>query len=321
MKKTAGFGGLFFWGPSGHGGMGVTAMHGSAPDIFDRPVFPESNPGPFPFPDGPDLTVQYAMTSQREHTPALPTVDDALLALKRMANPAKARLLSGFFKTGPGQYGEGDVFLGITMPRIRSLLPRFSAMPLVDIRILIQRPEHEARMLAVLLVVRRTHRADPALLEDLLSFYISVKKGINNWDLIDLSAPQVVGAALYKGSRALLTELSASKNMWDRRIAILATFYFIRQGEFEPTLKLATKYLDDPEDLMHKATGWMLREVGKRSEPTLRRFLEAHGNRLPRTALRYAIEHYSPAERKRWLEVTKHGSPARKKGRPTKSGK
>lgn len=234
-----------------------------------------------------------------------PTAAEARAALRRLARPAKAKLLQGFFKTGPGEYGEGDVFLGVTMPQIRSLTAKLQGMPLPEIRALLRSGIHEERMLALLLAVRRYEKGAEAERLAVFRFYLAHTRWVNNWDLVDLSAHLIVGPQIFEGDRELLSRLCASKNLWERRIAMLSTFHFIRKGRFNETLTLAEALLDDPEDLMHKASGWMLRELGKRDASALRAFLSRHGARMPRTMLRYAIEKFTPAERKKWLDSTR----------------
>jgi len=230
------------------------------------------------------------------------TAEELRLALARLASPARAKSSAGFFKTGPGQYGEGDRFLGVTVPQQRALVRRF-ALPLAECVALLQGGAHEERLTALCFLVRLFERARSAPeREAVVEAYLANLRWVNNWDLVDSSAPQILGAWLQDKSRALLHRLARSPVLWERRVAILATFHFIYQGESAETLALAAKLLGDPEDLLHKAVGWMLREVGKRvSLADLRGFLSQHAARMPRTALRYAIERLPAAERKRWL--------------------
>jgi 3-methyladenine DNA glycosylase AlkD len=233
-------------------------------------------------------------------------------ALRAMADPAKARVLAGFFKTGPGQYGEGDRFLGVTVPQLRSLLPHGRGLALAQLSPLLASAWHEERVLGALLLAERAKRCqgqrDLAGLEACARHYLANRAGINNWDLVDLSAPAVVGAWLHESpaERGRLRALASSARLWDRRIAVLATFHFIQRGDPGPALGLCRSLLSDPEDLMHKACGWMLREAGKRcGQACLRGFLSAHGRAMPRTMLRYSIERLPAAERKAWLEKTR----------------
>jgi 3-methyladenine DNA glycosylase AlkD len=231
-------------------------------------------------------------------------------ALKALANPAKAIILQRFFKTGPGQYGEGDVFIGVTVPQIRSLVKQFRSDSFEAIEKLMASKIHEERALGVFMLVDAAKQAakakDAKKAKACHDFYLSHLEGINNWDLVDLSAQHVVGAWLFDKDRSVLTKLARSKNMWHRRVAVLSSFYFIYQGDYADTLKLCEMLLEDPQDLSHKATGWMLREVGKRGGlKELKSFLEKHGKRMPRTMLRYAIERFAEGERKAWLEKTR----------------
>jgi 3-methyladenine DNA glycosylase AlkD len=225
--------------------------------------------------------------------------------LRKKVGAKKARDLSWFFKTGPGEYGEGDKFLGVVIPDIRSAINDCHDIDFKELSKLLSSPFHEERMAGALILVNNFTKADVAEREKIYKFYIKNIRRINNWDLVDLSAPTVVGGYLLKRSskdaRKVLTKLSNSKNMWERRIAILATFSFIKEGKFDESLRLAKKYLADKEDLMHKATGWMLREVGKRDQETEKKFLEKYAPTMPRTMLRYAIEKFSTAERKYFM--------------------
>ena len=221
--------------------------------------------------------------------------------LRQFASKEKAKLLQGFFKTGPGQYGEGDIFLGVMVPNIRRTVKEFGDAPLVEILKLLRSPFHEERLLALLLLVRKFERGDDGVRKRVYTLYLKNTKYINNWDLVDLSAPKIVGPYLEAGSRSLLYRFVKSRNLWERRIAILATSHFIRQSDFVDVLALAEALLDDDHDLMHKAVGWMLREVGKKDVAVLEGFLRKHYGRMPRTALRYAIERFPEAKRKKYL--------------------
>jgi 3-methyladenine DNA glycosylase AlkD len=229
------------------------------------------------------------------------TVSAVRRRLQEAGNPEDAVFLQRFFKTGAGQYGEGDHFLGIRVPMTRTLAREFADLPISDIEKLLHDKWHEARLLALVLLVNRYERSDAAGKETLFRCYLANTDRINNWDLVDLSAPGIVGAHLETRSRALLDKLAKSKSLWERRIAIVATYRFIRRGEFDDTLRIATTLLGDSHDLIHKAVGWMLREVGKRDERVLDEFLDEHAPEMPRTALRYSIERMSPAKRKRYM--------------------
>ena len=222
-------------------------------------------------------------------------------ALAQLANPEDAQFLKRFFKTGPGQYGAGDVFLGIRVPATRTLVRRFRDLPLAEVIKLLHAAEHEARLLALLIMVDQYKRGSADQRIALFDAYLANTRYVNNWDLVDSSAHFIVGAQLQTGDRDLLDRLARSPLIWERRIAMVATFHFIRQSDFGDALRIAEILLDDSEDLMHKAVGWMLREVGKKDRAALDRFLHTHHKALPRTALRYAIEKHPEHERKAWL--------------------
>lgn len=220
--------------------------------------------------------------------------------LRSLASPDTARILQGFFKTGPGQYGEGDEFLGIKVPVIRAVAKEFPDVGLDTAVDLLHSCFHEERLLALLFLVRYfasgTHERQSAY-----QAYLANTAWINNWDLVDLSAPHVVGAYLADQARTPLYQLVRSHSLWERRIAMVATLNFIRRNDFDDTLLLAKHLLNDREDLMHKACGWMLREVGKRDQTRLEAFLDQHGPAMPRTMLRYAIERFPKTLRQAYL--------------------
>ncbi|MDD5210464.1 MAG: DNA alkylation repair protein [Elusimicrobiales bacterium] len=221
---------------------------------------------------------------------------------KKAADPSRARLLAGYFKTGKGEYAEGDRFLGLTVPAVRGLAKKYRSLPLADAKALLLSPWHEERVCALMLLEERFDKGTAAERKDIYDFYAGHTRFINNWDLVDMSAPGIVGGWLKARSRKPLYRLAGSKLLWERRIAILACFSFIKDGESADALALARRLLGDRHDLMHKAVGWMLREVGKRcSEKILLDFLKANYARLPRTTLRYAIEKFPAAERKALL--------------------
>lgn len=224
------------------------------------------------------------------------TAQDVRAALAEVADPARAAHSARFFKTGPGQYGEGDVFLGATVPQVRAVVKRFRRLGFDEIDALLDDPEHEHRLAGVLLLVEASRR-DPERAAQ--RYLAAVRRGrVNNWDLVDASAEHVLGGWLADRDRSLLDELAASPSLWERRVAVLTTFHFIKRGDASRTLALAERLLGDRDDLMHKAVGWMLREVGKRvSRDELRRFLDAHAARMPRTMLSYATEHLPAGER------------------------
>jgi 3-methyladenine DNA glycosylase AlkD len=221
--------------------------------------------------------------------------------LQEVGDPDDAVFLQRFFKTAPGQYGAGDHFLGIRVPATRKLSREFADLPLVDLEKLLHDKWHEARLLALVIMVNRFERGTPAERAEIFRTYLANTDRVNNWDLVDLSAPGVVGAHLETRSRAVLDKLAKSKSLWERRIAIVSTYWFIRRKDFGDTLRISTALLGDSHDLIHKAVGWMLREVGKRDESVLDAFLDRHAGSMPRTALRYSIERMTPAKRKRYM--------------------
>ncbi len=221
--------------------------------------------------------------------------------LRKMGDREDARFLQGFFKTGPGQYGEGDIFLGIRVPAVRKLAKEYQKLSPENILPLLKSPYHEVRLFALIFLVNTFAKADETTQKKIYDLYLANTRYINNWDLVDLSAPNIVGAFLFTKSRKPLYQLSRSKSLWERRIAILATFYFIKNNQFADALKIAGILLKDKEDLIHKAVGWMLREVGKRDVKHLEEFLKKHCRVMPRTMLRYAIEKFTPARRKMFL--------------------
>jgi len=218
--------------------------------------------------------------------------------LRASADPERARNLAWFFKTGKGQYGYGDRFIGLTVPTVRRIAHRYVHLPLTDVATLLASPIHEHRFAALEILVAQYEREKSKAIFD---FYLKHTKFVNNWDLVDTSAPYIVGEHLLKRPRKVLYRLAKSKNLWERRIAIVSTFSFIKAGEIDDTFAIAKLLLDDDHDLIHKAVGWALREAGKQSKPELLRFLKANYAKLPRTTLRYAIERFPAAERKRLL--------------------
>ena len=222
--------------------------------------------------------------------------------LAAVSSPAKAAVLQRFFKTGPGQYGEGDVFIGVVVPEQRKIAKRHAAsLPLEGIAKLLASEVHEERLTGLLILVSKYQKAAVAHRAEIAAFYQRSLPRINNWDLVDLSAPQILGAWLLDKDKAPLYSLAQSPHLWSRRVAIVATHSFIRAGEFADTLAIAELLLKDRDDLIHKAVGWMLREVGKRSESVLESFLAKRAAVMPRTALRYAIERLAPEKRRTYL--------------------
>ena len=227
--------------------------------------------------------------------------------LDGLSNVARAESASGFFKTGPGQYGEGDRFRGISVPPLRALAREFPGTPLTEILKLLKSPLHEDRLLALFLLNGAFARGAEPARRKIYTHYLASSRWINNWDLVDSSAEHIVGAWLFERSRRPLRTLARSANLWQRRIAIIATFHFIRRNDFDETLAIAKMLLDDREDLIHKAVGWMLREVGKRSQKHEEAFLKLHAGRMPRTMLRYAIERFPAPLRTRYMKMKRTG--------------
>ncbi len=224
--------------------------------------------------------------------------------LRQFATEEKARILQRFFKTGPGEYGEGDIFLGVVVPDIRKVAREFQGVSLGEIEALLSSTVHEERLLALLMLVHAYANGDDTLKKKSYRLYLKNTKYINNWDLVDLTAPNIVGAYLSNKSRKPLYALARSKDLWKRRIAILATFHFIKRDDFHDTLGISRILLADEHDLLHKAVGWMLREIGKRDLPAEERFLKPHYRNMPRTMLRYAIERFPEAKRLKYLKGT-----------------
>ncbi len=224
--------------------------------------------------------------------------------LAALGDPDAAAFAQRFFKTGPGEYAEGDRFMGIRVPAVRALAREFKALPEADALALLQSPLHEERLLALLLLVQASARGDAAARARIYRGYMTHRRFVNNWDLVDTSAPQIVGGHLAGTSRAPLDRLARSRSLWERRIAIIATLHFIRTGDFADTLRIADILRGDSADLMHKAVGWMLREVGNRDRGVEEAWLASRYQSLPRTMLRYAIEKFPEARRRRYLRGT-----------------
>lgn len=237
------------------------------------------------------------------------SLKEARVALQRHARPDKVEILQRFFKTGPGEYAEGDVFIGVTVPQTRAVAKRFRHLDFEALSELLNSPRHEERLLALVILVDQFERAEATKQKRFFDFYFQHIKGINHWDLVDASAPRLVGGYLLERNRAVLHKLARSRNLWERRIAIVATMTFIRRRDFTDCLKICETLMQDDHDLIHKACGWMLREVGKADVKTLERFLARYQRKLPRTALRYAIERFPPARRQAYLAGTKVSGP------------
>jgi 3-methyladenine DNA glycosylase AlkD len=237
-------------------------------------------------------------------SPKPPTARHVRDALRALADPARAVSSARFFKTGKGQYGEGDRFLGLTVPAQRGIARAHRGLPLPEIEALLASAMHEDRLTALLILVDAHERGDAAAQQGCFDLYLRNLAWVNNWDLVDSSAHLIVGASLLAGDRRILRKLARSTTLWERRVAMIATLAFIRAGESKDAFEIATLLLGDEQDLMHKAVGWMLREVGKHvSEDALRGYLKEHAPAMPRTALRYAIERFPAEERKEWLGV------------------
>jgi 3-methyladenine DNA glycosylase AlkD len=229
------------------------------------------------------------------------------LELKRLAAPEKAKSSAWFFKTGPGEYAEGDQFLGITVPELRTIARSYKAIPHEDILLLLRSPLHEERLLALFLLIQQFKASEGEAQRKIYHDYLAHTEHVNNWDLVDTSAAHIVGAYLATQSSAVIEKtlrtLAASDSLWERRIAMVATFYWIKRGESGYTFLIAKKLLTDRQDLIQKAVGWMLREVGKHcSQELLRTFLDEHIAHMGRTTLRYAIEHFPEPLRQTYLK-------------------
>ncbi len=232
------------------------------------------------------------------------TVKQIQNELKKYANKKNAAHHQTFFKTQPGGYGEGDLFIGVRVPQIRQVAKKYKNIKLDIVEKLLRSEIHEYRMIALIIMVNRFSLKSCAdkEQEDIFSLYIKNKDRINNWDLIDISAPHIVGGFLFEREKDLLYSLSKSSVLWDRRIAIMSTFYFLRRNNFEHTLKISKILLHDKHDLIHKAVGWMLREIGKRDINVEEKFLKKEFKTMPRTMLRYAIEKFPEDLRQSYLK-------------------
>lgn len=229
------------------------------------------------------------------------TAAKARARLAALADPEQATHALRFFKTGPGEYGEGDQFLGIRIPQLRNVAKEARGMTLPELAVLLRSPWHEERMLALFVLTHAFSIGDETQRTEVFDFYVAHLPWVNNWDLVDASAHLIVGPWLEGRSRALLTNWAHSTVLWERRVAVVATLHFIRKGDFADILALAELLQDDPHDLMHKAVGWMLREVGKRDLASMESFLKKHAATMPRTMLRYAIEKLPEAARQNYL--------------------
>lgn len=222
--------------------------------------------------------------------------------LKGLANKKNAEVAQRFFKTGPGEYGEGDIFLGIRVPVLRGLAKGYQTITLKEAEHLLKSPIHEERLLALFILIRIYSRAEEDIKKAIYELYLKNTKFINNWDLVDASAEYIVGDFLLGKEKNPLYQLAGSKNLWERRISIMSTFCFIKRRQYTETLKVAKTLLNDKENLIHKAVGWMLREIGKRDLSLEEEFLKAHYKEMPRTMLRYAIEKFPETKRQGYLK-------------------
>jgi 3-methyladenine DNA glycosylase AlkD len=222
--------------------------------------------------------------------------------LDRLSDPAKAEFLPRFFKTFPGGYAEGDVFIGITVPKIRAVAQQYANLALQQVRHLLRSRVHEHRLAALLILVDRFRRSDEPERERIAAFYLDNLSYVNNWDLVDLSADNILGNFLFDKDRSILYTLCRSDHLWSQRVSLISTFFFIRHGQFDDTFRLAEQLLSHKHDLIHKAAGWMLREVGKRDKKAEVTFLKKHYRVMPRTTLRYAIEKFGSEERERYMK-------------------
>ena len=221
--------------------------------------------------------------------------------LTKLADKEKAVKLSGFFKTGKGQYGEGDIFIGITVPDQRKTAKLFYDTGLSEIEKLLDDPIHEYRLTALLILIQKYSKSDATGKKNIADFYLSKTSKINNWDLVDLSAHQIIGNYYFSSDREILYQMAKSSSMWEQRIAVVSTYYFIKRNDFKEILAFSEMLLDHKHDLIHKATGWMLRETGKMDLAVLRKFLDKHHKVMPRTMLRYSIEKLDESERKKYM--------------------
>ncbi len=222
--------------------------------------------------------------------------------LKRLADPDRAKILQRFFKTGKGQYGEGDIFLGIKVPEQRKIAKKYAGVTIKELQNLLSSRYHEHRLTSLLILVIKYAQSDDSGKKKIADFYYKNTKHINNWDLVDVSADKIMGDYLLERDRSVLYRMAMSKNLWERRIAIMATFRFIKNNQFKDTLKIAEILIRDEHDLIHKAVGWMLRETGNRDRKTEEEFLKKHYRIMPRTMLRYAIEKFDQEQRKTYLK-------------------
>lgn len=228
-------------------------------------------------------------------------LDQVRKELRKYSSREKAKILQRFFKTGPGEYGEGDIFIGVVVPNIRKICKKYQELSFKEIIKLLKSAIHEERLLALLILVLQYEKGDEKAKKSIYDIYMKNTKYINNWDLIDLSAHRIVGPYLLQKSKEPLVKFARSRSLWERRIAIISTFEYIRDGSFDTALQIARLLVEDTEDLIRKAVGWMLREMGKRDVKVEEKFLKKHYKKMPRTMLRYAIERFPEQKRKAYL--------------------
>lgn len=229
-------------------------------------------------------------------------INEVARELRRFAEPERARIHQSFFKTGRGEYGEGDMFLGVRVPHIRKLVKKFKGFSLADTEKLLHSRWHEERLFALLMLVDSFKTGGNEQKENIYDLYMNSTQWINNWDLVDLSAPHIPGGWLFNRDRKPLYVFAESDDLWKKRIAVISTQHFIRKNDFSDTLEISKKLICDNHDLIHKAVGWMLREVGKRNQETEEKFLREHYREMPRTMLRYAIERFPEEKRQKYLK-------------------
>jgi len=230
--------------------------------------------------------------------------NDLIDALSFLRNDEKGSFFQRFFKTGKGEYAEGDIFWGISVPEQREVAKHFKSISLEELSSVLKSEVHEHRLTASIILVNQFRKGNAEKKEEIFKFYIQHIEHINNWDLVDGTAPTIVGEYLFQKNRELLFQLASDSNLWKQRIAVLATMYFIKKNDFEITFELSKLLLNHPHDLMHKAIGWMLREIGKKNYEVEFEFLAQHYKNMPRTMLRYAIEKFDEPIRQQFLKGT-----------------
>lgn len=229
-------------------------------------------------------------------------LNELLMETEKLGNPEQAKILQRFFKTGKGEYGGGDIFLGIKVPEQKRIAKKYIGLSLPKIQILLSSKIHEHRLIALLILVGKFKKSNEEEKANIFNFYLKNTKSINNWDLVDLSAPNIVGEFWIDKKKKILYEFAQSKSIWEKRISIISTLSFIKKEEFDDALRISEILLKDEHDLIHKAVGWMLREIGKKNQEVLEKFLKIHYKEMPRTMLRYAIEKFDEEKRKKYLK-------------------